>query len=129
MPNPTNETSVMKAKYVILASALIASPLAAQPEQAPPETAAPAAAAEAPAAAEQVGPATAADLVQGAQVRGTDGAVVGTIDAADAEGATVTSGSVRLRLPLNNFQKDGEGLRIGATRAQFEAAAQASTPS
>lgn len=81
--------------------------------------------------AQQAGPqaATMADLTGGTVVRGVEGEVVGTIESADAEGATITSGTHRLRLPLNNFQKDDQGLRIGATRAQFEAAAQAVTPS
>ena len=41
----------------------------------------------------------------------------------DAEGATVTTGSAKLYLQVSNFRKDEQGLVIGATRAQFEAAA------
>lgn len=120
----------MKAKFVfIAAAAFAAAPLAAQQTQEP--TPAPA---EAPTAAEapaepQPSPAAAGDLVEGAEVRGTDGNVIGTIEAADAEGATVVSGSARLRLPLSNFQKQGSALRIGATRDQFIAAAAATQPS
>lgn len=114
----------MKAKFVFVAvTALLASPVAAQEASAPPAAQSVPAAEPAPAAPS---PVTAADLVQGATVRGTDGNVVGTIEQPDAEGAIVSTGSARLRLPLNNFQKDAQGLRIGATRAQFEAAAQAS---
>lgn len=114
----------MKVKFIIAAAAAIAAPpIAAQETDQPPvEAAAPETAPE----AAQAGPAAAADLVEGAEVRGVDGTVIGAIEAADAEGATVVSGAARLRLPLDNFQKDGQGLRIGATRDQFLAAAQPS---
>lgn len=120
----------MTLKYALTAaSALIAAPLAAQETAAPasqPETAQPAPAEPVPAPPVA---ATPADLTEGATVRGVNGEAIGTIEQGDAEGATVTTGTHRLRLPLNNFQKDAEGLRIGATRAQFEAAAQAISPS
>ena len=110
----------MKVSHLLIAAAagaVVAFPAAAQeaPQSAPAE--AEAAAASAPAEVAQ------ADLVAGAAVRGSDGNPLGTVESADAEGATVTTGSAKLYLRLNNFRKDEQGLVIGATRAQFEAAA------
>jgi len=103
------------------AGAVLATPVAAQDAAAPAQEAAPAEATEAaPAAPAAV---TLADLAEGATVRGSDGNPVGTIEFSDAEGATVTTGSAKLYLRLNNFRKDEQGLVIGATREQFEAAA------
>jgi hypothetical protein len=82
----------MKTRFVLATlCALAAAPLAAQPTPtAQPEPSAPATAEPAqPASAAEVTPVTAADLVQGTPVRSTDDQVVGTIDAPDAEGATV----------------------------------------
>ncbi len=114
----------MTARFMLIAAAACAAApaAAAQPTQGQTPVQAEPASEEAP-AAPQTGPAAAADLVEGAQVRGADGSVIGTIEAADAQGATVVSGPARLRLPLSNFQKHGDALRIGATRAQFLAAA------
>ena len=100
------------------AGAVVAYPAAAQDAAQPTPESAPAEAA--PAAPSE---ATVADLVAGATVRGIDGNTVGTIEFADAEGATVTTGSAKLYLRVNNFRKDEQGLVIGATREQFEAAA------
>ena len=103
------------------AGAVLATTAAAQDAAQPTTEAAPAEAAQAaPAAPAAV---TVADLVAGATVRGSDGNPVGTIEFADAEGATVTTGSAKLYLQVSNFRKDEQGLVIGATRAQFEAAA------
>lgn len=99
--------------------ALLATPAVAQDPAQPAQEAAPAEAAEAPAPATV----TIADLAEGALVRGSDGNPVGTIESADADGATVTTGPAKLYLRLSNFAKDERGLVIGATRAQFEAAA------
>lgn len=103
------------------AGAVLATSAAAQEASAPAQEAAPAEATEAAPAAPA--PVTLADLAEGAAVRGSDGNPVGTIEFADGEGATVTTGSAKLYLRLNNFLKDEQGLVIGATRAQFEAAA------
>ena len=100
------------------AGAVLATPAAAQDAAQPAPEAATAEAAEA-----APSPVTLADLAEGATVRGSDGNPVGTIEFSDAEGATVTTGSAKLYLRLSNFRKDEQGLRIGATRAQFEAAA------
>ena len=98
----------MKYALPILLLALPAPALAQQPEHPKQE-------AQAPTEASQ------ADLVAGAEVRGPDGNVVGTIEEPDGEGAVVSTGSARARLPLNNFRKTQRGLIIGVTRAQFEA--------
>ncbi len=111
----------MKLIHVLTAAAagaVLATPATAQ-DAAQPTEAAPAEAAPADAPA----PVSLADLVEGAAVRGSDGNPVGTIEFTDAEGATVTTGSAKLYLRVNNFRKDEQGLLIGATRAQFEAAA------
>ena len=105
-----------------VAGAVLATSAAAQEAAQSAQENAPAeAAAEAAPAAP--GPATVADLTAGATVRGSDGNPLGTIEFSDAEGATVTTGSAKLYLRVNNFRKDEQGLVIGATRAQFEAAA------
>jgi opacity protein-like surface antigen len=103
------------------AVAVLATPAAAQDAAAPVQETTPAEAAEAAPAAPA--PVTLGDLTEGAAVRGSDGNPVGTIEFADGEGATVTTGSAKLYLRLSNFIKDEQGLVIGATRAQFEAAA------
>lgn len=73
-------------------------------------------------------PATAADLQAGATVYDTQGAMVGTIESADAGGAVVSTGMVRARLPLSSFARGGNGLVIAMTRSQLEAAARAQSP-
>jgi hypothetical protein len=111
-----------------------APPPAATPAPAP--AAQPAAAAQAQAqapVAAQAGPvrlATAADLRAGIQVRDQSGALVGTVESADAAGAVVTTGTARARLPLSSFGSSSQGLVIAMNKAQFEAAvAAANTPS
>jgi preprotein translocase subunit YajC len=73
--------------------------------------------------------ATAADLRAGAAVVDTQGGAVGTIESVDAEGAVVSTGTVRAKLPLSSFGRNDRGLVISLTRAQLEAAASAQTPS
>lgn len=90
---------------------------AAQPEQAAPSDAASGGGGGGVAAA------TAADLSDGAEVRDTQGGLVGTIASSDAEGAVVNTGSVRAKLPLASFGKNSQGLVISMTKSEFEAAA------
>jgi hypothetical protein len=81
-----------------------------------------------PAAPVQAGPvalATAADVHAGALVHDQSGALVGTVETTDAGGAVVTTGTARARLQLSSFGRNDQGLVIGLTRAQFEAAAAA----
>lgn len=106
----------MKLSFAFLAlvsASVVAAPAAAQDAGQPASQAQPAAPV----------PAAAADLVVGAQVIGSDGEVVGTIEEADANGAVVNTGTVRGRLALDGFYKDQRGLLIGYSRAELEAAA------
>jgi hypothetical protein len=74
--------------------------------------------------------ATAADVRAGAQVHDQTGGLVGTVESADANGAVVATGTVRARLPISSFARNDQGLVIGMTKAQLEAAAaQAARPS
>ena len=72
--------------------------------------------------------ATAADLRTGVQVRDQNGALVGTVESADATGAVVSTGTVRARLALASFGANGQALVISMTRAQLEAAATHAAP-
>ena len=42
--------------------------------------------------------------------------MVGTIESADAAGAVVATGTVRAKLPLASFGRNGQGLVIAMTR-------------
>ena len=111
----------MKLIYILTAAAagaVLATPAAAQDAAQPAQENA-----QAEAVPAAPSPVTLADLAEGAVVRGSDGNPVGTIEFSDAEGATVTTGSAKLYLRVSNFRKDEQGLVIGATREQFEAAA------
>jgi hypothetical protein len=77
----------------------------------------------------QVTAATAADLQAGASVRDTNGEAVGTIESVDADGAVLSTGEVRVKLPVAAFGRDENGLVIAMTRAELEAAAAAHSPS
>ncbi len=92
----------------------------ADPVQQPTTQTAPAAPAQAATATSTPIPATAADLVAGAQVLDQQGQPVGTIETADATGAVVSTGNARGRLNLDAFYKNERGLLIGYSRAQFE---------
>lgn len=65
-----------------------------------------------------------ANLVAGAQVTGTGGAGVGTIESIDGEFVTLklTSGKL-VRLPRNGIAPGPNGAVIGMTAAELEAAA------
>ena len=66
-------------------------------------------------------------LKAGAQVRDTAGGVVGTIEAVEAELATIKLPSASVKLPVASFAADSEGLVIGATAAELEAQVSAAT--
>jgi hypothetical protein len=106
---------------------------AAAQGEAPPPAAAPVQAQVQPSPQPAVAPgpvalATAADLRAGVQVRDQSGALVGTVESADAASAVVSTGTARARLALASFGRNGQGLVIAMTRAQFEAAALAANP-
>ena len=73
--------------------------------------------------------ATPADIRAGLTVQDPQGGVVGTVESVDAEGAVVSTGNARAKLPLASFGKNDRGLVISLTRAELEAAVSAQTPS
>jgi hypothetical protein len=78
---------------------------------------------EAQAEAQAAGPivaATRSDFRAGAEVRDTEGGLVGTVD---------STGNVRAKLPFGSFGKNDRGLVISLSRAELEAAAAAQSSS
>ena len=71
--------------------------------------------------------ATAADIVAGSALSDSKGDPIGTIESVDAEGAVVASGATRVRVPLEAFGKNKNGLLLGITKAEFDAAAAQAT--
>jgi len=67
--------------------------------------------------------ATAADIKTGATVYDLNGGTVGTVEAVDAEGVVVSTGSTRAKLGLSGFGVGDKGLTIAMTRAELDAAA------
>ncbi|VVT03311.1 conserved exported hypothetical protein [Sphingomonas sp. EC-HK361] len=62
-------------------------------------------------------------LVAGAQVKSLNGtAVVGTIKSADAQFVTLTTAKGEVKLPANGFSMGPNGLIVGLTAQQFDAA-------
>lgn len=93
-----------------------------QPATAAPDATAAAPAEAAPAASAATAAATQADLKAGATVFDSAGATVGTIQSVTATGAVVASGKLRAEIPAASFAKNAQGLVIGITKAEFEAA-------
>ena len=77
----------------------------------------------------EVQPAAAADVKAGAEVRDTDGNMVGTVESVDANGAVIATGEARVQIPVTSFAKNDQGLVITMSKAELEAAAEAATPS
>lgn len=72
---------------------------------------------------DQAAAAMKAQLVPGAAVFGSDGAMqVGTIKAADAQYVTLTTPKGEAKLPIAGFSTGPKGLVIGMTAAQLSAA-------
>lgn len=67
-------------------------------------------------------------LVAGTAVRGVGGAPVGTIKAADEQFVTLTTTKGDVRLPVSGFGLDAQGVIVGMTAAQLEAAVSAAAP-
>ncbi len=146
----------MQAKSLFLAAALIALPAASAfaqsaadqsaPTQsssaapAPDDASQPSSAQSSPgqssaaqqspdAAAATPGPVTLADLKPNAVVYDASGAKVGTIESVTSGGAVVSTGTARAQLPPASFAKNAQGLVIGMTKVQLEAAvAKATVP-
>ena len=90
------------------------------------------AAVETQAEAQAAGPivaATRSDFRAGAEVRDPEGGLVGTVESVDEDGAVVSTGNVRAKLPFGSFGKNDRGLVISLSRAELEAAAAAQSPS
>lgn len=90
-------------------------------------------AAAAPAKAEPR-PATVADIAKGAPLRDSDGKVIGKITFVSADGATIDTGAIKVKLPIDDFGVDTAGLILPITLqklneliAQSRAAATAAT--
>jgi preprotein translocase subunit YajC len=68
-----------------------------------------------------------ASIAAGATVKGTAGAVVGTIDAVDSESVTIKlqSGSL-IRVPRSGVAAGGDGVVVGLTAEELEAQVSAS---
>ncbi len=127
----------MYAKSLLLSAALFTLPAASafaqstadQPASSATDAAPQAgSSAAAPAAAGPIVPATLADLKPNAAVYDAAGGQVGTLEAVTSTGATVFTGTARAQIPVGSFSKNAQGLVIGMTKSQLEAAvAQAST--
>ena len=77
-------------------------------------------------------PVTISDVTEGSAVRDTAGGLVGTVESVDENGAVVSTGRLRAKLPFSSFGRNSRGLVISLTRAQLEAEARAAasrTPS
>ena len=79
-------------------------------------------AAEAAARGDKAVAATAADITAGSALGDLKGEPIGTVESVDAEGAVVASGTTRIRVPLESFGKNKNGLLLGITKAEFDAA-------
>lgn len=66
-----------------------------------------------------------AALVPGAAVHGTGGMTLGTVKAADDQFVTLASAKGEVRLPVTGFAAGPNGLVVGMTAAQFDAAVSA----
>jgi hypothetical protein len=69
---------------------------------------------------ERAVPATAADIVAGAEVRDAKGVPVGKVQSIDAEGVIVATSASPIRVPLEAFGKNSKGLLLGITKAEFD---------
>ena len=64
-------------------------------------------------------PAKAEDLKAGSALRDKDGVPIGAVSAVDAQGVIVDTGTTKIRVPAEAFGKDGAGLLLGISKAQF----------
>jgi hypothetical protein len=130
----------MKAKHLIIYSALLlpaglahaqyGAPQAGSPSPTPDATsqAAPAAPTT-PAAPVEATPASDADLAKGKVVNDPAGQPVGTIDSISDAGVVLAVGEQRIQVPKKVIGKTDSGLVIAVTRAQLEAASKKRSPS
>lgn len=66
-----------------------------------------------------------ADVAAGATVVDQNGGTVGTIESVEGETAVLSTGSVRVGVPLSALAKGDKGLTIAMSKAEIEAAAAA----
>ena len=83
--------------------------------------------AAAEAEADPVVPVTISDVQEGSPVHDPAGGLVGTVESVNENGAVVSTGAARARLPFSSFGKNARGLVISMTRAQLETAVAART--
>lgn len=101
-----------------------ATPSTDQPADAPADaTAGAATSADTPAA--DAGAAANADVTAGATVLDPNGGTVGTIESVEGDTAVLSTGSVRVGVPLSAISKGDKGLTIAMSKAEVEAAAAA----
>jgi len=118
-------------KTVAIAAAALALPAgAAVAQEATPATDAHAGHTQAEAQATTSTPAAGAvvaatkeDIKAGLAVLDQQGGSVGTVESVTDDGAIVSTGSTRVQLPFNSFGKNDQGLVIGMTKSELEAAA------
>ena len=84
--------------------------------------------AAAEAEADPVTPVTLSDVEEGSPVHDPEGGLVGTVESVNENGAVVSTGSARARLPFSSFGRNGRGLVISMTRGQLEAEIATRTP-
>jgi hypothetical protein len=67
-------------------------------------------------------------LTPGTPVRGTAGAVVATVKALDGDNVILSAGKSEVRVPIAGVGVNAQGIFIGMTQAEFDAAVAASAP-
>jgi hypothetical protein len=66
-------------------------------------------------------PAKASDIVARAAVSDSSGQPLGTIESVDGDGAVVVTAAGKVKIPLNAFGKNRNGLLVGLSKNDFEA--------
>jgi hypothetical protein len=69
----------------------------------------------------QIVAATAADIMLGAGIRDSEDVLIGTVDSLSEDGVIVVTDGKKVKLPVNSFGKDEQGLVIGITASEFKA--------
>ena len=75
------------------------------------------------AAAAQTKTVTKADLKAGTAITDSAGNPVGKIESVDAKGAVLNTGKVQVTIPLKSLVRGENGIMIGMSKAEIEAAA------
>jgi hypothetical protein len=65
--------------------------------------------------------ATAADMTPGATIRDSEGVPIGTVDALAEDGVIILTDGKKVKLAVESFAKDENGLLIGITASEFKA--------